>query len=218
MATARVLALLALAGTAAAQYNGTCFTAPNTVGPGTNCTGSSVLQLITAAACLPNYFDVNGHADDGCEAGCPAIQGGTCTNCSSAVSCTVASCGAGWTSSPADGGSCVPRCSGGNPSVYHVQVTNPSAVSVLGLGNLSCAVGYNGQAVAYCTTPGGVFSFGGCAENICAAPGDTPGYSIARVVGTTVSGLGAVACAPGYGGTPSATCAHSAFNNNSFTI
>ena len=48
-----------------------------------------------------------------------------------------------------------------------------------------------------------------CAENVCTAlTGNIPtGYTVGDASGTTVSGLGALACAAGYDGTASAACA-----------
>ena len=45
-----------------------------------------------------------------------------------------------------------------------------------------------------------------CAENTCNPPGATAGYTIANDAGTTVSGLGDVACAATHAGTATVTC------------
>eukprot|EP01048_Picozoa_sp_COSAG05_P009993 COSAG05_NODE_855_length_6946_cov_2.731415_4_plen_897_part_01 len=110
-------------------------------------------------------------------------------------------------------------CSGGNPSYYHVVVSNPSGTTVSGLGSLSCASGYHGTATVSCNDDGGTFSFGCCSPNVCQAPGSAPvGYSVATPTGTTLTGLGSVSCAAGYSGTASVSCTHNSGSPNAFVI
>lgn len=49
-----------------------------------------------------------------------------------------------------------------------------------------------------------------CSENVCTAGAAPTGYTTATPAGTTISGLGAVACAAGYSGTAAAGCVEGA--------
>ena len=65
--------------------NGVC-------GPST-CGNGNVITYGTCT-CSANKFDTNNDATDGCEAGCPSVDGGSCNTCSDKDTCTAVTCDA----------------------------------------------------------------------------------------------------------------------------
>jgi hypothetical protein len=78
-------------------------------------------------------------------------------------------------------------------------------LSVMDLGDVSCADKYAGVARVTCPTAGKEFVLHGCEPACIAGSGIRMGY-IASVAATTVSTLGVVRCATNYDGTPRVTC------------
>ena len=91
-----------------------------------------------------------------------------------------------------------------------VAATFPAGLTLNAVGALTCAAGYIGTVVPT-VTAGAVLAVTGCVENTCTAfstsfPTTPTGYDVTTVAGTTVGGLGAVACAAGYTGTAVVSC------------
>eukprot|EP01047_Picozoa_sp_COSAG01_P013214 COSAG01_NODE_615_length_14818_cov_9.454039_1_plen_149_part_10 len=76
------------------------------------------------------------------------------------------------------------------------------AVTVAGLGSITCAPGYGGGTpTVTCPAWNGPFVFSGCVDQCTVGSGNRTGYIITNANANTQVGMGAVTCAQSYSGT-----------------
>ena len=131
----------------------------------TTCTACSDNSTCTTiAACDINKFDTNNNATDGCEAGCAAMTGGTCTTCGTAIAsgCTAVACNANRFDT---NGIVVDGCEVGCAAVTNGTCTACDSATASGCTSVMCAINKfdtNNDATDGCEAGCGAVNFGTC--------------------------------------------------------